>query len=142
MKNPLLTTEDALAFLKLVAEEKGDDNWDVPAAINPAITRQYVWNIYHGALTSERGGKSIQGTICRNVWKEFKRYHPANNRGDTVKFTASIPADLRDEITAEARRVGISNGEMLRRLWLYYDVGYSNMVQRLADAAGEVDDVE
>ena len=55
----------------------------------------------------------------------------------TETFHADIPADLRDEITAEARRVGISNGEMLRRLWLYYDVGYSNMVQRLAAAATE-----
>ena len=61
------------------------------------------------------------------------------DRGRT--FAARLPDDLFDEITAEARRWGQTNGELLSEIWDHYllttQYKYTIMGQRAAEAATE-----
>jgi hypothetical protein len=66
-----------------------------------------------------------------------------DNEPELVEFTADIPAELRDEITAEARANGLTSGQFVYELWkTYLFMGRDTERiygprKRLADAAAE-----
>lgn len=74
----------------------------------------------HLRLNDAHVYRARQGDITPTMRRALIEKGMINGPRKRVRFAADVSPDLRDEITAEARRCEITNGALLKCMWDYW----------------------